>query len=178
MPDSDYTLETILDESTIRAGVERLAADIRSRCGDTPLIAVVLMDGAKPFADLLLPQLPRVVETRYIKASSYQGTQSTGEVIIEGGSEPLPVGSSVLILDDVLDTGLTLQTITHKFLEAGVAQVLSAVAITKRGCQTTHYCADFSAFELGNDFLVGFGMDYDGALRELPFVAKLQFVSE
>jgi hypoxanthine phosphoribosyltransferase len=118
------------------------------------------------------------VETRYIKASSYQGTQSTGEVIIEGGSEPLPVGSSVLILDDVLDTGLTLQTITHKFLEAGVAQVLSAVAITKRGCQTTSYYADFSAFELGNDFLVGFGMDYDGALRELPFVAKLQFVSE
>lgn len=164
----------LFSREQIADGVQRVAQEIRRSLGDEePVVALCLLNGALWFAADLLRLLPPNFELHTIRLSSYEGTSSTGQLQWHSSLPPCR-GRRVLVIDDVLDTGLTLREVCSALRAAGAASVHTAVAITKDGCSTTGIAADFCALHCGARFLVGYGLDFNGRFRNLSHIACME----
>lgn len=167
------TITPIYSAEQIARAVQRLAHEIQVTYGnETPVIALCLLNGALWFAADLLRLLPCNFELHTLHISSYEGTSSTGTLQWHTAL-PDCKDKHVLVIDDVLDTGLTLHSVCKKLRHIGAASVKSAVAITKDGCNAHDCAADFCALHCDNQFLVGYGLDYNGKYRNLPYVGAV-----
>lgn len=164
----------LINEGQIAGRLKELAGEIEAALpegGD--VIVLALLNGALWFASDLLRLLPDRYILKTLKISSYgSGKTSSGVVTVH---EPLDgfSGKTVLVLDDVIDAGLTLHTICRDLLHNGAEKVFTAVAVNKRGCRQVDFEPDFSAFTAGHEFLIGYGMDHGEKFRNLPFIAVL-----
>ncbi len=167
-------LQVVYTREQIAAAVERIADEIRATLGESePVSVLVLLKGALWFAADLLRHLPENYVLETVRVSSYgAGMVSSGKLLYK---TPLPdcAARNVLLVDDVLDSGVTLQSVAETLREQGAARVLTAVAVDKRGCRKVPFEADFAALSAAPDFLVGYGMDYAEKYRNLPYIAKL-----
>ncbi len=165
-------IRVLIGADEIAAALPPLACRIEAAfTGEAPVCTIVLLEGARPFARDLLRLLPGRFTAHPLKVSSYgNGRQSSGS--LQWHDRPPEVkGRQMLLLDDVLDSGLTLSTVSSALLAAGAESVRSAVAVEKKGiARTGGFRADFHLFRLGGGFLVGYGMDCAGRCRELPFI--------
>ncbi len=152
-----------------------MAADIIATWGEEQdVIALALLNGALFFAADLLRYLPSNYLLASIHASSYgMAQQSSGNVTLMS-SLPQVEGKRVLILDDVLDTGLTLTELRRILYDRGAAEVKCAVAVDKKICRVHPIEADFVGFEAGPDFLIGYGMDDADRYRNLDAIAIIK----
>ena len=100
--------------------------------------------------------------------------ESSGQVDFLDRKLPVVKGRSVLLVDDILDTGRTLEAVSAKLLELGAREVKTCVLLTKDKERAAEVEADYSAFEIGDEFVVGYGLDYDGKYRNLPYVGVLK----
>lgn len=167
------TLTPIYSTEQIDRAVQRVAHEVLATYGSkTPVIALCLLNGAIWFAADLLRHLPCNFELHTLRISSYEGTCSTGTLQWHTAL-PDCKDKHVLVIDDVLDTGLTLRSVCQKLRDMGAVSVKSAVAITKDGCSAHDDAADFCALHCDNQFLVGYGLDYNGQYRNLPYVAAI-----
>ncbi len=149
----------------IEAALDRMAVDItRELATQNPLVLCVMVGAAIP-AGQLLPKLDFPLEVDYIHATRY-GRETTGGELqwIVKPSHPLK-GRVVLLIDDVLDEGLTLLALIEACIEAGAKAVLSAVLVEKLRSRPVDIKADFTGLELADRYLFGYGMDYKGYLR-------------
>lgn len=166
----------LFHETTILARLDELAEQItRDYLGKELSVLVILHGGMILMADLLRRvHIPLRIET--LVASSYHGgTSSSGEV--KFGATPLPdvEGRHVLILDDILDTGLTLKAVKERLIrEGGARGVKTCVLLSKKKQRDVEVEADYTGFEIQNEFVVGYGLDYDGRYRNLPFIGVLK----
>lgn len=165
----------LLDAGTIQRRVAEMAAEIRRDLGGRELSVITLMDGALFFvADLLrLIDLPLRLHT--LTVSSYHGgTTSSGRVHL---AQSLPFDLKtrhVLLIDDILDTGLTLATVRDRILEECRPETLRvAVLLSKRRRREREVPVDYTGFEIDDEFVVGYGMDYQGHYRNLPCIGIL-----
>lgn len=157
----------------IQKAVREVAQQIRARFGDKePVMVLCLLNGSIWYAANLLRALPSNFILHTVKVSSYAGTCSTGQL---HWHTPLPdcVGKRVLVLDDMLDTGLTMKSVCEELLQHGAAEVVSTVAIDKQGRRAVDFHADYCALTCGNHYLVGYGMDYNGLYRNLPYIGSI-----
>lgn len=170
--DIDHVL---LHESTILSRLDEMARDItKDYQGEMPTVVCILHGGIILMADLLRRiQLPLLIETISV-ASYHGGTESSGVVTFKQAALPDLKGKHVILLDDILDTGRTLEAIRDRFVnEAGAASVKLCVLLSKkkqRACQVT---AEYVGFEIGDEFVVGYGLDYQGQYRNLPYIGVL-----
>ena len=171
--DIDHVL---LHETTILSRLDAMARDItRDYQGQMPTVVCILQGGIILMADLLRRiQLPLLIET--IAVSSYHGgTESSGVVTFNQTSLPDLTGKHVILLDDILDTGRTLEAIRHRLVqEAGAASVKLCVLLNKRKDRPCQVAADYVGFEIGDEFVVGYGLDYQGQYRTLPYIGVLK----
>jgi hypoxanthine phosphoribosyltransferase len=156
--------------------VSGLAGDIRSAYqGVDDCLALVVLEGAKSFADDLLAQLdlPFAVET--IKSSSYSGTHSTGTVTLDkkDGIREKVRGNHILLIDDIYDTGLTLSHILEWLSDCEPATVKTCVLLEKEVEHANTIDIDFLGTTIADVFAIGYGLDYQGRYRELPFIGEL-----
>lgn len=167
----------LITAEQLDAGIETLAQQIDSAHRQTEgLLALVLLEGARIFADRLLSRLSFPVETEYLKISSYRGgVKSTGQVELN-----LPAalcekiqGRPVLIIDDIYDTGLTLYSLAEHLRQYKPGSVKTCVLLEKQVPHQKNIAIDFLGFSVEDVFVIGCGMDYQGQYRELPFVAAL-----
>lgn len=169
-------LERILfHESTILARLDRLAEEItRDHLGRELTAVVILHGGMILMADLLRRvQIPLLIET--LSASSYHGGTESSGVVDLAGTLPNVRGRHVLILDDILDTGLTLATVKERILaHAGAESVRTCVLLRKRKERAVEVEADYVGFDIGDEFVVGYGLDFNGHYRNLPFIGVLK----
>ena len=167
---------TVLGTEEIAAMVERVAAEINAATADVERpVFVGVMKGAYIWMADLLRAVGRDVETDYIDVSSYDGNASTGRITIQRDLKVDLTGRTVVILDEVIDSGLTLRYLKHDFEERGAEQVLIAVAVDKReDVSAGGVTPDFIGAKVPNEFLVGYGMDYNNHYRNLPYVAVLE----
>ncbi|MGB0239590.1 MAG: hypoxanthine phosphoribosyltransferase [Verrucomicrobiales bacterium] len=170
-------LERVLfDQASIRERVAEMGATIsREYTGDGLTIVAVLQGGALFMADLIR-EIRRPLQLESISVASYHGgTSSSGTVTFNQSRLPEVKGRDVLILDDILDTGRTMAAIKAKLeKECSPHSVKSAVLLSKRIARAVEVEADYVGFEVGDEFVVGYGLDYQGHYRNLPVIGVLK----
>lgn len=166
----------LLDEMTIRLRLDSLAREITAHYQGKDLTALVVLNGSLVFAADLLRRVPLPLRLDCISVASYHGgTHSSGVVTFLQTALPDVSGRHVLLLDDILDTGNTLHAIREKLLaEAHPLSVRLGVLLAKRKSRAHTLNADHIGFEIGDEFVVGYGLDFRGQYRNLPYIGVLK----
>ena len=174
---SPQEAQKILDEADllcpaedVARAVRRVAAEVTSRLAAANPLVLAVMGGAVVFAGQLLPQLVFPLDFDYLHVSRYGDVTRGGNLawIVEPRSAV--AGRVVLVVDDILDEGVTMAEIVRRLLAQGASQVLSAVFADKDIGRVKPIAADFVGVRLPNRYVFGFGMDVKGAWRNLPAV--------
>jgi hypoxanthine phosphoribosyltransferase len=169
-------MKTLLTEEQLREGIRRLAGEIQQKYEGKPLTIVgVLLGSIVLMADLIrLLNLPLRVEM--VQARSYRGNSTRpGPLAInyELLSDGIQ-GRNVLLVDDIFDTGHTLWELIPQIDELCPSSVRSAVLLQKEGRCEVAMKPDFVGFKIPNEFVVGYGLDYNDLYRNLPYLAVLE----
>ena len=180
-PDSTQTPQTngplvrvLLDESQLHDGVERLAREIDAHYEGRPLTVIAVMTGSIVlFADLIR-RLSMPQRVGVIRASSYRGGTSSGQLHIDASMTIDVAGRDVLLVDDIFDTGQTLARLSDMFIEMRAKTVSTAVLLHKQREHTVEMRPSFVAFKIPDEFVVGYGLDYLDMYRNLPYLAVLE----
>src|SRR5580765_2627422 len=161
----------LLDNEQILRRIAELARRIWRDLYHDPPVLVAVIEGARTFARQLQRELPGALPVHEIRASSYgSGTVSGGSVHVDG-ELPTPIaGRTVLLLEDIVDTGRTVAALRERFAADGVRECRVATLLTKPSRRVVDVPLDYVGFEIPDEFVVGFGMDYAGRFRELPDV--------
>ena len=160
----------VFDAETVDLAVDRVAVEMALRLWDARPVVVCLMTGGLPFTADLLRRFHFDLELDYLHLSRYRH-QTGGEIRFQRRLERSLEGRTVLLVDDVLDEGETLAAAQREVGAAGVTQLLSAVLVRKDTEAVA--IADYAALEGPDEFLVGRGMDCDGAFRQLSGIYAL-----
>ncbi len=173
----DEDIERILfHTATIQARIDELAARITEDYRGAELTVVAVLTGALMFTADLLRRIPLPLKLDCVSVASYHGeTGTSGNVVFGQLSLPDIKGRHVLIVDDILDSGLTLDAITKRFVdECGPLSVKICVLLSKRKTRRRQVEAEYVGFEIEDEFVVGYGLDYQERYRNLPFVGTLK----
>ena len=173
----DEDIERILfHTATIQARIDELAARITEDYRGKELTVVAVLTGALMFTADLLRRIPLPLKLDCISVASYHGsTETTGEVRFDQLSLPDIEGRHVLVVDDILDSGLTLDAITARFQnECDPLSVQICVLLSKQKIRLKQVHAEYVGFEIQDEFVVGYGLDYQERYRNLPFVGVLK----
>ncbi len=141
--------------------------------GKKPLFISVL-NGSFLFAADLMKTLTIDCEITFVKLASYQGTQTTGKVRTLIGFDEDINNRTVVILEDIVDTGNTLEVLVARLKELNPLEIKVAALLYKPEAYTKDIPVDYVGFKVGNDFLVGYGLDYDGLGRNMRDIYKLE----
>ena len=169
-------LERVLfDETTILARLDQIAAEISADYHDRELTVIAVLNGSLIFMADLLRRIPLPLKLDCLSVASYHGgTKSSGEVVFKQITLPDVAGRHILILDDILDSGLTLNAIRRRLEEANPLSIKVCVLLEKRIVRAAPAKADYVAFQIGNEFVVGYGLDYLECYRNLPCIGVLR----
>ena len=170
-----HDLERILlTPEQIHTRVREMATRLNAEMAGKVVTVVALMDGALFFVADLLRQLDIPVRMYTLSASSYHGgTATSGEVKVNWPLDLSFRDQDVLLLDDILDTGLTLSVIRERILAQQPASLRTCVLLSKRRQRLREVPLDDAGFEIADEFVVGYGMDYQGRFRNLPCIGIL-----
>ncbi|MEM0950767.1 MAG: hypoxanthine phosphoribosyltransferase [Cyanobacteria bacterium P01_H01_bin.74] len=169
-------LVTYFTELEIQDRIAAMAAEINNCYSNVnELTLVVVMNGAFMFASDLMKQLSMPCNVEFIRLASYgNSTQSSGSVKAVDLSLPDLGGKHVLIVEDIIDTGLTLHFFKEYLSSLHKTQSLKvAVLLDKTEKRQKQIMTDFVGFTVGNEFLVGYGLDFAGYCRNLPFIGAV-----
>lgn len=172
----DDVEKILFHEDTILVRLDELAAQLTEDYRDKELTVVAVLNGSLIFMADLLRRVPLPLRVDCLSVSSYHGgIESSGVVTFDQNSLPDIDGRHVLILDDILDSGLTLHAICAKLrAETKPLSIRSCVLLAKKKERAVDAQADYVGFEIGDEFVVGYGLDYEERYRNLPFVGVLR----
>lgn len=166
-------MKKLLTETQLNEGVEELAAKIDAHYGERPLTVIAIMTGSLVlFADLIR-RLSMPQRVGVIRASSYRGGTTSGELKVDADMMIDVENRDVLLVDDIFDTGKTLDRLSSMMEGFGANSVSTAVLLRKRREHSVDLRPDFVAFEIKDEFVVGYGLDYLDMYRNLPYIAVL-----
>jgi len=160
--------DCLFDRQQVEAALARMAEAISAQLASKNPLVLTVMSGALIPAGILLSHLDFPLHIDYIHASRYRGETSGGELHWRVSPRYPLAGRVVLIIDDILDEGLTLQAIIESCREQGAAEVYSAVLVKKLHERNVGIEADFVGLEVEDRYVFGFGMDYKEYLRNAP----------
>jgi hypoxanthine phosphoribosyltransferase len=167
----------LVSEDALRARVAELGRTISRDYQGTSLVMVGVLQGAVPFFSDLMRAVPLDLTVDFLRASSYgAGTESTGAVRLLSDLTVDIKGRPVLLVDDIVDSGLTLAVLKRMLEARGPLSVRTCVLLDKQGRRQTEMNVDYVGFAIPNVFVVGYGLDYDGLYRNLPYVATLDAI--
>ena len=177
MPDiwklKDKNFEKFILNDDIQAKVSELSDRINTELkGEKPLFVVVL-NGAFIFASDLLKKVTIDCEIAFVKLTSYKGTESSGVVQQIIGLDLDIKGRTVVIIEDIVDTGLTLDHFRKTLSEMEPARVLIATCLLKPDAFKMRFPVEYVCFSIPNEFVVGYGLDYDGLGRNSNDIYKI-----
>ncbi len=169
----DREFSPFIGREKIATAVHKMAENINKDLdGKMPLFLVIL-SGAFVFAADLLRQINVPCEVTFVRLSSYSGTQSTEKIRELLGLNEVLKGRTVVILEDIIDTGHTMDEMMHKLLRLEAEEVKIATFLLKPAALRKDLKIDYIGIEIPNDFIVGYGLDYDGLGRNLPDIYKV-----
>ena len=168
-------MRKLLSEEEIRAGVERLADRLRADFGTRPLTIVGILTGSLIMLADLIRHLDNPLRVAMLRASRSQseGRRRTA-LVIDDKLLPNLAGRDVLVIDDIFDTGHTLVEIIAQLAKHQPASIRTAVLLRKTGRCEVAIQPDYVAFDIPDEFVVGYGLDHNDRYRNLPYVAALE----
>lgn len=165
----------LIDKNQIQQRVIELAKEIdNSRDLTHPLTVISILNGSIVFTADLIRQLNGYIYLDSIKASSYKGTTSTGVLAINNLNHIDNIeNTDILLVDDILDTGLTLHNITNVISNMKPKSLKTCVLLDKKECRKVPFEATFVGFNIPNNFVIGYGLDHNGLYRNRPDIHTL-----
>src|SRR3989338_4640777 len=162
--------DLICSAEQVQAALQRVAQQINAALADKHQLVLSVMDGAVVFSGQLLPLLDFPLDFDYVHVSRYGDARHGGKMCWKVEPHENVRGRVVLVLDDILDEGYTLEALRRRVMELGASKFYSAVFADKRHGRAKPIHADFVGMELPDRFVFGYGMDIEGAWRNLPAV--------
>ncbi|MEG1731745.1 MAG: hypoxanthine phosphoribosyltransferase [Longicatena sp.] len=141
--------------------------------GEVPLL-VALLKGSVPFLAEIIKHIDLDIEFDFMDVSSYQGTRSIGDIKIVKDLDCSVKDVSILLVEDIVDTGRTLKEVTRLLKNKGAKEVKVVSLLDKPECRVADIKPEYIGFRIPNEFVVGFGLDYNQKYRNYPFVGVLK----
>jgi len=165
----------LLTKEEIAETVKKLANQIKDEySGKNPLILCILK-GSLIFTADIIRELDFPCEIDFMQVSSYgSGAETTGKLVVKKDIDTDIVGRDVIVVEDILDTGVTLSNLLPELERRGAASVKLCVLLNKPERRIAEVHADYVGFEIENEFVVGYGLDYDEKYRNLPYIGILK----
>ena len=170
----DKSFTPYLSESEIQEAVKRLAIRINSDYADKKILFLSVLNGAFMFTADLLKQVTIPCEISFMKVSSYAGTETTGRVDELIGLNTSVSDRHVIIIEDIVDTGITIDKVIRLLTMQGPASIEVCATLFKREAYRGQHPPKYFGFEITNKFVVGYGLDYDQLGRNLPAIYQVK----
>ncbi len=167
--------KVLLDKSTIHKGVKRLARVISRDYAKKDLVLIAVLKGSVVFLSDLIRSLTIPCSLDFMSVASYgKGSQSSGVVRVIMDLRESPEGKDVLLVEDILDTGLTLRYLRENLSTRNLRSLKVCVFLDKPKNRKVDVEADYVGFKIPNQFVVGYGLDYAERYRNLPYLGVLK----
>lgn len=170
----DLTFEKYISATTVQQAVNGVAVRINEDYKKRTPVFLTVLNGAFLFAAELIKKFDCTCEMSFIKVASYDGLQQGEGITTVMGAEPALKGRDVIIVEDIVDSGNTIETIIAILEQEEVASYSIATLFYKPAAYTKPYTIDYIGLEIPNDFVVGFGLDYKGLGRNFTSIYKLK----
>ncbi len=167
--------EVMISEKAIDEMLNRLADEINNEYKDEKLIVVGVLKGSFMFLSDLIKKLTVDTEVYFIKASSYgSGTQTSGVVKITTDVEGDIKGQNVLLVEDIVDSGFTMREVLKLLAQRGPKSLKLCSCLSKPSRRECEVKIDYLGFEIPDEFVIGYGLDFDEKYRNLPYIGILK----
>lgn len=164
-------LRNLIPKPALQCRIETLAGEIAQATGNNGLDVLILLKGAFLFGSDLVRSMPQVQAVHFAQPKSYRGeAQVAGQLEWKGPKTVEKLSDTLLILDEILDTGATLKRAKQEMHQFGYKQVITSVLLRKNRSEPPAIEADFVGFEIPDHFVVGYGLDYGEKYRHLDGV--------
>ena len=163
-----------IDAAEIDTAIARMAKQVEDDMGDEIPVFVGVLNGAFMVVSDFMKHYKKPCEVSFVKLASYEGTASTNDVKQLIGLNQSLEGKTVVIIEDIVDTGNTVVELKKMFEAQNVKSLKIATLFFKPEAYTKDVKLDYIGFEIPNKFIVGYGLDYDGLGRNLPEIYQLQ----
>lgn len=170
----DKEFELFLTQDRIEKAIENVAVRLNEDLADKDPLFICVLNGSFMFASELMKRVSIPCEVSFVKMSSYQGITSTGKVKEIYGLEEDIKGRTVVIVEDIVDTGYTMSLMIDQLKCEEPKAILVSTMLLKPEALKHTVPLDYVAMEIPSDFIVGYGLDYDGYGRNLPDIYKLK----
>jgi hypoxanthine phosphoribosyltransferase len=169
----DKIFKEYISEKRISERVEELAEEINKDFAGKEVVFLGILNGAFLFAADLFKKIDLKARISFVKLASYEGTMSSGTIKeLIGWNEDIR-NKNIIIVEDIVDTGNTIERIVDELLIRKVSEIKIATLLFKPEAFTKDIPIDYIGFEIPNDFVIGYGLDYDGYARNLPSIYSL-----
>ncbi|MDO4940606.1 MAG: hypoxanthine phosphoribosyltransferase [Erysipelotrichaceae bacterium] len=166
--------KVFFSEEEIRNRCEDLGKQIDIDYADQPPVLVGLLKGSVPFLAELMKHISINIQIDFMDVTSYSGRRSVGDVKIIKDLDRSIIDENVLIVEDIVDTGKTLSKVKEMLYSKGAKDVKIITLLNKEEGRLVEIKSDYVAFECPNEFVVGYGLDYNQDYRNLPYVGVLK----
>ncbi len=167
-------VEVLLSAERLRSRVEEIGREITRDYAGKPVVLVGVLKGALVFLADLMRAIDLPVTLDFVGLSSYVGTQTSGQVQITSDLTRPVDGKHVIIVEDIVDTGLTMQWLMARLGERRPASVAVCALLVKPSRARVAVPVRYRGFEIADEFVVGYGLDHDGRMRNLPYVGVVK----
>lgn len=166
----DYTIKTLLTREEVEKRIKELAKEIEKDYCGKDLLVIGLLKGSIMFMSDLIKEMDLPVMIDFMSVSSYSGTTSTGVINVLKDTDISVKDKDVLIVEDIIDTGLTLSHVKKLLEDRGAKSLKICTLLDKPSRRTIEMKGDYVGFKIPDEFVVGYGLDYDQHHRNLPYV--------
>ena len=173
MYDLENSLKVLYEEEIIQKRIKEIAEEIDEYYGGEEVVVISVLKGAIFFTVDLVKKMKNPIVLDMIQISSYQGTQSTGNVIMKKDLSANIEGKKVLVVEDIIDTGYTLKYLKEYLESLNPKEVKIAVLLDKAERREVEVKIDYTGFVIPNKFVVGYGFDVDEIGRNIPYIGYI-----
>ncbi|MEG0076606.1 hypoxanthine phosphoribosyltransferase [Anaerorhabdus sp.] len=164
----------VTEEQIVERSKELAKQITEDYSGMEPPLFVALLKGSVPFLAELVKHVEMDIEFDFMDVSSYEGTESIGDIKILKDLDRSIKGLDIILVEDIVDTGRTLTTVRQTLLNKGAHSVRIVTLLDKPSRRVVEIEAEYTGFEIENEFVVGFGLDFNQKYRNLPYIGVLK----
>lgn len=167
-------LNVLINNAKIEKRLDELAKQIEKEYENKTIVFLGVLKGSVPFMWELAKRIKNDIEFEYIELSSYKGKESTGKITLHKDIKNSIEGKDVLIIEDIIDTGRTLDFLLEYLKDKNPKSIKIATLLSKPSKRIIDLNVDYIGFKIDDVFVVGYGLDYDQKYRNLPYIGYVE----